>query len=159
MANNLLDEIDASKPAPNPQGLSGELLDLRRRWEQNNGGWDENTTQEREAEMLKNPDVIVWSQFLAGLSWTKETPEKLSKLYELMRTEGAITQEHYGFLQKNKSNLSASEQVREGKIMSAWLRQHRSKKAQSQRPMSAMVCAELPQSEVEYRESQEIMNA
>ena len=158
MANNLLDEIAAPQPTPQPTGLSGALLDLRQRWEHNNGGWDAKTTQDREAAMLKNPDVAVWNKFLAGLSWTRETPGKLDQLYQLMRAEGALTQEHYAFLQETKAHLSASEQVREGKMMSEWLRRYRADKAVQRRPESAILCAELPRNEVEYLEAQDAMH-
>lgn len=125
MANNLLDEVVNGVTPPPAPGLSGELLKLRQQWERHDGGWDAFAAREVEAKMIEKPDVSYWKDFLAGLDWTPETPAKLVKLYDLLQADGLITAEQCEQSKKKALSFTHYQQVNEGRVLSAWLREHR----------------------------------
>lgn len=126
MANNLLDEVVNGVVAPPPApGLSDELLKLRQQWERHDGGWDAFAAREVEARMSEQPDVSYWKDFLADLDWTPETPGKLVKLYDLLHADGLITAEQCAKSKAIALTFTRYAQVTEGRVLSAWLREHR----------------------------------
>jgi hypothetical protein len=125
MANNLLDEVVDVVAPPTATGLSGELLKLRQQWERHDGGWDAFAAREVESRMTEKPDVSYWKDFLAGLDWTPETPGKLVKLYDLLHADGLITAEQCAQSKEIALTFTRYSQVTEGRLLSAWLREHR----------------------------------
>jgi hypothetical protein len=118
---NLLENLDQ---LCEPE-LSSELIALRNQWEKQEGGWITAVREEVNAEMLKNPDMNHWKAFIDGAAWTADVPGKLDKLYDLLATEGLIDKDIANTSKALKTKLSPAGQVREGKTLSAWLRDHR----------------------------------
>jgi hypothetical protein len=118
---NLLESLDQLCEPDLPK----ELIDLRNQWEKTDGGWIALEREDVNAEMLKNPDIAYWKDFLAGLAWTPEVLNKLDSLYDLLAKEGLITQDQAEESKRHKLKLSPTAQVREGKSLSAWLREER----------------------------------
>lgn len=118
---NLLESLDQLCEPDLPK----ELIDLRNKWEKADGGWITIHREDVNEAMLKNSDVKFWQEFLEGLAWTPEVLTKLDSLYDLLAKEGLITQEQANESKLHKLKLSPSAQVREGKALSAWLREAR----------------------------------
>jgi hypothetical protein len=122
---NLLENLDQlCEPA-----LSAELIALRNQWEKQEGGWITVVREEVNAEMIKNPDISHWKAFIDGSAWTADVPGRLDSLYDLLVKEGMITQDVAKESKELKMKLSPAGQVREGKTLSAWLREHREDQA------------------------------
>ncbi len=118
---NLLENLDQ---LCEPE-LSAELIALRNQWEKQDGGWITVVREEVNTEMLKNPDMAYWKAFIDGAAWSPDVPGRLDALYDLLVKEGLITQDAADTSKALKTKLSPAGQVREGKILSAWLREHR----------------------------------
>lgn len=118
---NLLENLDQ---LCEPE-LSAELIALRNQWEKQEGGWIAIVREEVNAEMLKNPDMSYWKAFIDGAAWSPDVPARLDALYDLLCKEGLITQDAANTSKAIKTKLSPAGQVREGKTLSAWLRDHR----------------------------------
>ncbi len=125
LLESLSQPVEKSNPTTRSEFIEGELLALRLKWANIDGGWTEADKDEIEKAMKANPDVEFWKWFLAGLDWTPDVPGRLEKVYLLLRDEGLINAEQCSESIRKIPNLGYAIQMREGKSMGAWVKEHR----------------------------------
>ena len=126
---NLLENLDQICTATLPP----ELLAIREKWESYYGGWTDEMRKEIDNEILSKPDVKYWAWWIDGLGWEPDVPEKLDRLYDLLAKAGLLTKAEAEQKKQIKHEWSPAAQVREGKAMSAWLRDYREYKAMAKK--------------------------
>ena len=117
---NLLDEIEKNK---RPSGFSDDLWALRLKWEDYDHGWTSEETRVCEQAMLSQPNVGWWREFLAGIDWTPDTPERLDKMIGMVFGEGLIDSEYRDYLKNSMPNFGRATQVCLGRNLAKWYRE------------------------------------